>query len=379
MTTGGWSDGTDRIGPICSWRSTEALAETHPGARISPRPASAAGSEQRRARSPSSPSSTRSCSSPPSTTPLDGAPLLEAARRTLHADQLLNAVCLVEPATPFMAVVVDRRDVVDAIETPSGDAATAAAEPAAGAGRRRAHEVPRRRHQPRSGGWPARSSTPRRSTLASLAVDVSAEAVRAVEASARGYKVEGKRPGYERVTRHRDAITRLVEAALDDPDVDVAIDPGGRRVIRRLTLRNWRAYEHLELDFEPGATFVVAPNGVGKSSIVEGARFALFGSVPPAKEGAARISQDRRDLGVGRGRAAERPHPRPSPGRTRPSPRARPTPGRPRRRRAEPGRRPGRAAGRGVRRRARVPGPAGDAAQQHRVHRDARASTFAST
>jgi DNA repair exonuclease SbcCD ATPase subunit len=62
-------------------------------------------------------------------------------------------------------------------------------------------------------------------------------------------------------------------------------------VIRRLTLENWRAYEHLELDFQPGATFVVAPNGVGKSSIVEGARYALFGFVPPARDGAARISR----------------------------------------------------------------------------------------
>jgi hypothetical protein len=62
-------------------------------------------------------------------------------------------------------------------------------------------------------------------------------------------------------------------------------------VIRRLTLQNWRAYEYLELDFLPGATFVVAPNGVRKSSIVEGARFALFGSVPPAREGAARVAR----------------------------------------------------------------------------------------
>jgi DNA repair exonuclease SbcCD ATPase subunit len=62
-------------------------------------------------------------------------------------------------------------------------------------------------------------------------------------------------------------------------------------MIRRLTLENWRAYEHLQLDFEAGATFVVAPNGVGKSSIVEGARFALFGFVPPAREGASRLSR----------------------------------------------------------------------------------------
>ncbi|MGH2476908.1 MAG: AAA family ATPase, partial [Candidatus Limnocylindrales bacterium] len=61
-------------------------------------------------------------------------------------------------------------------------------------------------------------------------------------------------------------------------------------MIRRLTLQNWRAYDHLELEFQPGATFVVAPNGIGKSSIVEGARFALFGLVPPAKGGASRIS-----------------------------------------------------------------------------------------
>jgi DNA repair exonuclease SbcCD ATPase subunit len=61
-------------------------------------------------------------------------------------------------------------------------------------------------------------------------------------------------------------------------------------MIRRLRLQNWRAYEHLELEFQPGATFVVAPNGIGKSSIVEGARFALFGLVPPAKGGASRLT-----------------------------------------------------------------------------------------
>src|SRR5262245_27398812 len=60
-------------------------------------------------------------------------------------------------------------------------------------------------------------------------------------------------------------------------------------MIRRLILHNWRAYEHLDLHFEPGATFVVAPNGVGKSSIVEGARFALFGAVATGKQGASRI------------------------------------------------------------------------------------------
>ncbi len=51
---------------------------------------------------------------------------------------------------------------------------------------------------------------------------MSADAVRTVEASAKGFKTEGKRPGYERVKRHKTAITRLVEEALNQPDVDVA-------------------------------------------------------------------------------------------------------------------------------------------------------------
>ena len=170
--------------------------------------------------------------------------------------------------------------------------------------------------------------------------------------------------------RHQAAITRLVEEALNRPDVDVAAalqdDPrpdgpaehppaedgapdglpqpiaargrrpwmqplrdrlrgavgrGGLAVIRRLTLQNWRAYEHLELDFQPGATFVVAPNGVGKSSIVEGARFALFGSVPPARDGAARVSRTEAtsasvevELPSGRLLTVTRPYPVEAPG-----------------------------------------------------------------
>ncbi|MGH9249555.1 MAG: AAA family ATPase [Acidimicrobiales bacterium] len=87
-------------------------------------------------------------------------------------------------------------------------------------------------------------------------------------------------------------------------------------MIRRLTLQNWRAYEHLQLEFHPGATFVVAPNGVGKSSIVEGARFALFGLVPPAKGGASRITRSGStsasvevDLPSGRRLTVTRPYP----------------------------------------------------------------------
>jgi DNA repair exonuclease SbcCD ATPase subunit len=48
-------------------------------------------------------------------------------------------------------------------------------------------------------------------------------------------------------------------------------------MIRRLTLENWRAYESAAVGFEPGTTFVVAPNGIGKTSLLEAAKFALTG------------------------------------------------------------------------------------------------------
>lgn len=48
-------------------------------------------------------------------------------------------------------------------------------------------------------------------------------------------------------------------------------------MILRLQLNNWRNYEDVTISFQPGTTFVVASNGVGKSSLVEAARWALFG------------------------------------------------------------------------------------------------------
>ena len=48
-------------------------------------------------------------------------------------------------------------------------------------------------------------------------------------------------------------------------------------MIRRLHLRNWRSYEDLDLSLDPGTTFVVAPNGVGKTSLVYGIAWAVFG------------------------------------------------------------------------------------------------------
>lgn len=48
-------------------------------------------------------------------------------------------------------------------------------------------------------------------------------------------------------------------------------------MIRRLKLQNWRAYENLDLELGPGATFVVASNGIGKTSLIMGASWGLFG------------------------------------------------------------------------------------------------------
>ena len=63
-------------------------------------------------------------------------------------------------------------------------------------------------------------------------------------------------------------------------------------MIRKLTLTNWRNYEDVEIELGIGTTFVVASNGVGKTSLVEGARFALFGtpstdSASPIRSGAS--------------------------------------------------------------------------------------------
>lgn len=48
-------------------------------------------------------------------------------------------------------------------------------------------------------------------------------------------------------------------------------------MISTLALTGWRAYDEVEIDFEPGVTFVVARNGIGKTSLLQGAAFALFG------------------------------------------------------------------------------------------------------
>lgn len=48
-------------------------------------------------------------------------------------------------------------------------------------------------------------------------------------------------------------------------------------MIKRLRLRNWRAYENLDLELGPGATFIVASNGIGKTSLIMALAWGLFG------------------------------------------------------------------------------------------------------
>jgi DNA repair exonuclease SbcCD ATPase subunit len=50
-------------------------------------------------------------------------------------------------------------------------------------------------------------------------------------------------------------------------------------VIRRLVLKNWRNYEDIDLELRLGTTFIVAPNGVGKTSLMEAASWAIFGTL----------------------------------------------------------------------------------------------------
>lgn len=64
-------------------------------------------------------------------------------------------------------------------------------------------------------------------------------------------------------------------------------------MIRTLRLSNWRNYEDASLTFEAGTTFVVASNGVGKTSLAEAARWALFGAVSSSSASPVRLGADR--------------------------------------------------------------------------------------
>lgn len=48
-------------------------------------------------------------------------------------------------------------------------------------------------------------------------------------------------------------------------------------MIRNVSLTNWKAFERLQLDLPEGTSFIVAPNGVGKTSLLQSLHFGLFG------------------------------------------------------------------------------------------------------
>ena len=50
-------------------------------------------------------------------------------------------------------------------------------------------------------------------------------------------------------------------------------------MIRRLQLQHWRAYDRLDLELGPGATFIVASNGTGKTSLIMAAAWGIFGDI----------------------------------------------------------------------------------------------------
>lgn len=59
-------------------------------------------------------------------------------------------------------------------------------------------------------------------------------------------------------------------------------------MIRRLALTDWRGYHDLDIELTSGTTFVVAPNGIGKTSLVEAASWALFGQAGAVPNGSVR-------------------------------------------------------------------------------------------
>jgi DNA repair exonuclease SbcCD ATPase subunit len=64
-------------------------------------------------------------------------------------------------------------------------------------------------------------------------------------------------------------------------------------VITHIRLARWRAYESLDLTLSHPVTFFVAPNGVGKTSLVEAVRWGLFGTPAARRLGqAVRVGHD---------------------------------------------------------------------------------------
>ena len=54
-------------------------------------------------------------------------------------------------------------------------------------------------------------------------------------------------------------------------------------MIRNLKLKNWKSHENTEVTFDRGTNVVVGRMGSGKSSILQGLSFALFGEIPEVR------------------------------------------------------------------------------------------------
>ncbi|MDD5317355.1 MAG: SMC family ATPase [Candidatus ainarchaeum sp.] len=61
-------------------------------------------------------------------------------------------------------------------------------------------------------------------------------------------------------------------------------------MIRRLALRNWKSHAETSLEFGKGTNILVGIMGSGKSSLLEGIAFALFGTFPNAHRKSVRLA-----------------------------------------------------------------------------------------
>ena len=93
------------------------------------------------------------------------------------------------------------------------------------------------------------------------------------------FRILPKRRGYESIADAQDGLAAALARAFG-PEPTIVQDllrtlPDPAPMIRHIALENWRAYRSLDIDVLPGTTFLVAPNGVGKSSLLEAVRWVL--------------------------------------------------------------------------------------------------------
>ncbi|WP_319446139.1 MULTISPECIES: AAA family ATPase [unclassified Mycobacterium] len=70
-------------------------------------------------------------------------------------------------------------------------------------------------------------------------------------------------------------------------------------MIRELRIEGWRAFDRLTLTLDAGVTFVVAENGIGKTSLIQAAGWGLYGSLSGVDAAAARrFGQDQLSVEV---------------------------------------------------------------------------------